>query len=204
MLADCGYECVLADPAWNYTNKGVGGSGKSGAHLQYPTMSLDDLCALPVKAITAPNAVLFLWVTMPLLRQSFAVMSAWGFTYKTCAFTWVKTNKKAPTPFWGMGFWTRSNAELCLLGIKGKPKRVSARVHSLIQSPIEAHSRKPAETRDRIVSLMGDIPRIELFARGDNNDGWDRWGNELAGPRTLIPKGDTGATPIGHSLTPSV
>jgi N6-adenosine-specific RNA methylase IME4 len=105
-------------------------------------------------------------------------MDAWGFTYKTNAFTWVKTNKKAASLFWGMGFWTRSNAELCLLGVKGKPKRIAANVHSVIQSPIEAHSRKPSCTLDRIVTLMGDRPRLEMFARGDRCDGWDRFGNE--------------------------
>jgi N6-adenosine-specific RNA methylase IME4 len=178
MLIGCNYEIISADPCWTYTNKGVGGSGTSGAHLQYPVMGLTEIAALPVNAITAENSVLFLWVTMPLLRQAFTVMDAWGFTYKTNAFTWVKTNKKAASLFWGMGFWTRSNAELCLLGVKGKPKRIAANVHSVIQSPIEAHSRKPSCTLDRIVTLMGDRPRLEMFARGDRCDGWDRFGNE--------------------------
>ena len=80
--------------------------------------------------------------------------------------------------FWGLGFWTRSNPEICLLAVKGKPKRVSASVHSVIQAPIEQHSKKPAETRDRIVQLMGDVPRVELFAR-QTAEGWDCWGNEV-------------------------
>ena len=98
--------------------------------------------------------------------------------YKTCAFTWVKQNKKSDSLFWGLGHWTRSNAELCLLAIKGKPKRISAKVHSVIMSKIREHSQKPDEARDRIVQLFGDVPRIELFAR-QKVDGWDSWGNEI-------------------------
>lgn len=107
-------------------------------------------------------------------------MRSWGFEYKTCAFTWIKQNKKADTLFWGMGNWTRANAELCLLGVRGKPKRMDAGVHSVIMSHIEEHSKKPAETRDRIVKLMagGGLPKIELFAR-QCIDGWDCWGNEV-------------------------
>lgn len=89
-------------------------------------------------------------------------------------------DKKADTLFWGMGNWTRANAELCLLGVRGKPKRMDAGVHSVIMSHIEEHSKKPAETRDRIVKLMagGGLPKIELFAR-QSIDGWDCWGNEV-------------------------
>ena len=100
------------------------------------------------------DSVLFMWVTMPFLEEAFDVMRSWGFEYKTCAFTWIKQNKKADTLFWGMGNWTRANAELCLLGVRGKPKRMDAGVHSVIMSHIEEHSKKPAETRDRIVKLM--------------------------------------------------
>ena len=117
---------------------------------------------------------------MPKLDEVFALISAWGFEYKTCAFTWVKRNKIAPTWFWGMGRWTRANAELCLLATKGSPKRVSAGVHSIIDTPIGKHSAKPAIVRDRIVELCGDLPRIELFAR-DRVSGWDAWGNEVSG-----------------------
>jgi N6-adenosine-specific RNA methylase IME4 len=87
-------------------------------------------------------------------------------------------NKSGKGNFWGMGRWTRANAEVCLLGTKGKPKRLSAGVHSVIETPIQRHSQKPDEARIRIVKLMGDIPRIELFAR-ETAKGWDSWGNEL-------------------------
>jgi N6-adenosine-specific RNA methylase IME4 len=133
---------------------------------------------LPVKNIADKNCVLFLWVTMPKLNECWDLITNWGFEYKTVAFTWVKKNKIQPSWFWGMGRWTRANAELCLLATKGKPKRISASVHSIIDTPIQKHSQKPNEVKDRIISLVGDLPRIELFARS-KTDGWDVWGNEV-------------------------
>jgi N6-adenosine-specific RNA methylase IME4 len=115
---------------------------------------------------------------MPKLNEVMEVIKAWGFEYKTCGFTWVKKNKIADTWFWGMGRWTRANAELCLLATKGKPKRINAGIHSVIDTPIEKHSKKPVEVRQRIEDLVGDLPRIELFAR-ETADGWDSWGNEI-------------------------
>lgn len=152
-------------------------------------MNIDDICNLPVKNIASENCVLFLWVTFPTLLDSFKVIEAWGFNYKTVAFVWVKHNKKTPTLFWGMGFWTRANAEICLLATKGKPKRISAKVHQVIISPIEEHSKKPNEIRKRIVDLIGDLPRIELFAR-QKTDGWDVWGNEVDSDIKLLEDGD--------------
>lgn len=105
-------------------------------------------------------------------------MKAWGFDYKTIAFVWIKQNKRTDSLFWGMGYWTRANAELCMLATKGHPKRQSARVHQVIISHIQEHSKKPEEARDRIVQLIGDLPRVELFAR-TKSDGWDVWGNEI-------------------------
>lgn len=109
-------------------------------------------------------------------------MESWGFIYKTAAFVWVKTNRKSSTPFWGMGAYTRANAELCLLGVTpgfnaGEAIK-SHSVHQIIESPVKAHSVKPDETRKRIVELMGDVPRIELFAR-QHAPGWDVWGDEV-------------------------
>ena len=106
------------------------------------------------------------------------MIHAWRFTYKTAAFVWVKTNTKSGTPFWGLGSWTISNAEVCLLAIKGHPKRISKSVHQVVLSPVERHSRKLDLVRERIVALMGDVPRIELFAR-KKVPGWDAWGNEV-------------------------
>ena len=141
-------------------------------------MTLDDIKALPVREIADENCALFMWTTIPFLRHSFDVMDSWGFQYKTVAFVWIKKNRKADSLFWGNGYWTRANAELCMLATKGHPKRESAGVHQVIISRIEEHSKKPQEARERIVNLMGDIPRIELFAR-QKTVGWDVWGNEV-------------------------
>ena len=170
------YSIIYADPPWTYRDKAL--AGKRGACCKYPVMTLDDICALPVETITCKNCYLFLWVTMPKLNECWKVITAWGFTYKTCAFVWVKTNKIKPTLFWGMGRWTRANAELCLLATKGKPKRMSATVHSVVISPVREHSRKPDEIKNKIVTLCGNLPRIELFAR-QHTKGWDCWGNEI-------------------------
>lgn len=170
------YNIIYADPAWSYKDKAL--AGNRGACCKYNVMTINDIENLPVKDIAADDCVLFMWVTMPKLNECFEVIKKWGFEYKTCAFTWVKQNKKSNSLFWGMGRWTRANAELCLIATKGKPKRKSAKVHSVIISKIREHSRKPDETRDKIIELCGDIPRIELFAR-QYADGWDCWGNEV-------------------------
>jgi N6-adenosine-specific RNA methylase IME4 len=141
-------------------------------------MGFEDICALPVGDIAAKDSALFLWATFPTLPQAFQVIDAWGFTYKTVAFVWVKRNRKTPGLFMGLGYWTRANAELCLLATKGNPKRQARNVRQIIDTPIGRHSEKPSETRDRIVSLMGDIPRVELFAR-QKTPGWGVWGNEV-------------------------
>ena len=147
-------------------------------------MGIEELCALPVSEITEKDCVLFLWATFPQLKEALQLIKAWGFTYKTVAFVWLKTNKKALTWFYGLGFWTRGNAEICLLATKGHPKRQAKNIHQLIISPIEEHSKKPEEARKKIVALMGDIPRIELFARKES-PGWDVWENEVKSSITL-------------------
>ena len=128
-------------------------------------MSIDELCALPVAELAATDCVLFLWATFPQLPEALQLIKAWGFHYITVAFVWLKRNWKSPSWFYGLGYWTRGNAEICLLAIKGKPKRKSAGVHQFIISPIEQHSKKPDEARQKILALMGDLPRVELFAR---------------------------------------
>ena len=125
------------------------------------------------------NCVLFLWCTFPKLPEALKLIEAWGFTFKTVGFVWIKQNKSGKGYFLGLGWWTRSNAEICLIAVKGKPKRKSASVRQLLFSPVEEHSKKPDEARDKIIELMGDLPRIELFARRET-PGWDVWGNEVA------------------------
>ena len=133
---------------------------------------------MPVADLAAPDSALFLWATFPQLPEALRLIEAWGFNYKSVAFVWLKKNKKADSWFYGLGFWTRGNAEICLLATRGHPKRANAGVHQVILSHIEEHSKKPEEARSRIVRLMGDVPRIELFARS-RAPGWDVWGNEV-------------------------
>ena len=171
------YEVIYADPPWSFKAWSAKGMGRS-AEKHYPTMAAEDINTLPIGKLAAKDCVLFMWATFPMLREAFSVLNAWGFTYKTVAFVWVKQNRKTPSMFWGLGYWTRANAEICLLATKGNPKRKSAKVHQIITSPIEAHSKKPDIVRDKIVELVGDLPRIELFAR-QQAPGWDVWGNEV-------------------------
>lgn len=173
------YNIIYADPPWQYHVWSKKTGNKRSAESHYPTMQKKDIQDLPIQNICDKDTVLFLWVTAPCLLEGIELITKWGFKYKTIGFTWIKQNKKANSLFWGMGYYTRANTELCLLATKGKPlKRLSRSVHQVIMSHIEEHSKKPAETRERIVKLFGDIPRIELFAR-QKIEGWDYWGNEV-------------------------
>lgn len=143
-------------------------------------MKLEDIYHLPVADIADRDCVLFLWVTFPFLKEGLETIKRWGFNYKTCAFNWVKRNKKMDSWFWGLGFWTRSNSEICLLATRGNPKRKSCSVHQICDARIMGHSEKPEEIKERIVALCGDIPRVELFARKPTA-GWVSVGNEIDG-----------------------
>ena len=173
------YKIIYADPPWQYkvwSRKGLGRSAES----HYRTMNIEDIINLKgfINEISDENCILFIWVTYPCLKEGLKVIEQWGFQYKTCGFTWVKKNKKSNSWFWGMGYWTRANSELCLIATKGKIKRISKKVHQIIDTPIEEHSRKPAIVRDKIIELVGDLSRIELFAR-EKVPGWDVWGDEV-------------------------
>ena len=186
-MSEVKYSVIYADPPWSYKDKAL---QRGGAERHYRTMSIDDLKQMPVPSLCADDCILFMWATFPKLQEGLDLISAWGFEFKTCAFVWIKTNKKTVTAqtsflpsdsfdsFWGMGRWTRSNAEICLLATKGEPKRINADVHQVIYSPIDKHSKKPAETRDRIIRLVGDLPRLEMFARSAPI-GWDVFGNQV-------------------------
>ena len=168
------YNIIYADPPWSYKDKKCNGA----CEFHYSTMDIKDICKLPIQGITNKDCVLFLWVTYPMLKEAMELIEAWGFKYKTIGFQWVKQNKSGNGFFFGLGRWTRGNTECCLIATKGKPKRVDNSVGQLIISPLQEHSKKPNEAREKIVKLMGDIPRIELFAR-QYSDGWDCWGNEV-------------------------
>ena len=170
------YNIIYADPPWMYRSelKGINMGGKPN----YELMTIKDICKLPVKKIADTNCMLFLWVTFPQLQEGLDTIKAWGFTYKTLGFSWIKLNKKNNKPFFGIGYYTKSNCEVCLIGVKGKPIKKSNCVSSVVMTPREGHSKKPDIVKDKIVELCGDIPRIELFAR-QRTEGWDAWGNEV-------------------------
>jgi N6-adenosine-specific RNA methylase IME4 len=170
------YGAILADPAWTFKVYSEKGKDRS-AEKHYSTMTLRNIMDMPVADLAAPDCALFLWVTMPQLIEGINVMESWGFLYKTCAFSWMKTNSKSPGLFTGMGYWTRSNAEICLLGTRGKPKRLNKDVKQAILEPRREHSRKPDCVYERIERLVGG-PFLELFSR-TQRPGWDVWGNEV-------------------------
>ena len=159
------YKIIYADPPWSFRTWSCKGKERS-ADRHYECMKKKDIQNLPVSELCEDDCVLFLWVTFPCLEEGLELIKKWGFTYKTFGFTWIKQNKKNNNLFWGMGYYTRANTEICLLATKGKPlHRTSKAVHQVVISKIREHSRKPDEVRERIIKLFGDIPRIELFAR---------------------------------------
>jgi N6-adenosine-specific RNA methylase IME4 len=170
------YKIIYADPPWNFNFQKRKGLSDEAKGKLYPTMKGKDIVALPVKELADKDCFLFLWVMNSELPLAFECMREWGFNYKTVAFTWVKTTKN--TYHFGGGNWNRSNPELCLIATKGNTIRKSASVRNLVISRLREHSRKPDEVRDYIIQLVGDLPRIELFAR-QKTEGWDVWGNEV-------------------------
>jgi len=193
------YSIIYADPPWPYHNPQDGNPARGGK--TYPTLTMTQIKALPVQRIAAPDCALFLWATFPKLKEALEVIEAWGFRYITCAFCWVKLNPTGKLLrggrkgkdvllrkgiYSGMGYWTNGNAELCLFAKQGRPKRQARNVKQIVIAPRGRHSAKPPEVRDRIVRLMGDVPRVELFAR-EVVPGWSCWGDEV--PTTISFEG---------------
>lgn len=177
------YQLVLADPPWPYNSRAHHSKTRfgGGVHSQYPVMSLEDICSMPVAQVVDDTALLFLWTTGPHLMNAGKVIEAWGFEYTTLGFTWIKQNRKAPTLFFGPGFYTRANAEVCLLGRRGKQALKPLKsVNSAVVHPIMEHSKKPETIQDRIEQAYPSLSKIELFARRER-PGWKCLGNELAG-----------------------
>ena len=178
------YGAILADPPWQFTNLWNTPAGPNrGDAAHYSTMTIKDIAELPVADLAAKDSTLFLWGIWILLPQAFDVISSWGFTYKTCAFDWMKAHNGQIEMFrddadvqMGMGYWTRANTEPCLLATRGKPKRLNADVRQGIIAPRRQHSRKPDCVHERIERLVAG-PYLELFAR-QQRPGWDCWGNE--------------------------
>lgn len=183
---------IYADPPWHfktYNEKGRQRSPdwrpfKGSPSIHYDTMSAEDISTLPVAELAAEDCALFLWICWPLLIEAIDLIQAWNFTYKTCAFAWTKAHAGQVEMFQddmegqiGMGYWTRSNSEVCLLAVRGTPKRLSKSVRQTIIEPRRQHSRKPNCVYERIERLVAG-PYLELFAR-TRRPGWTSWGNEI-------------------------
>lgn len=164
------FDVLCADPPWAYSNSGFDQSAAS----QYPTLAIDAIAALPLTDPTFPkaadNSVLFLWATSPLLGDSFAVMSAWGFTYRA-SLVWAKD--RAP----GIGWWVRTKHELLLIGERGG-FHPAVMPESVIAARAGRHSEKPSEFYTLIESMYPQFRRVELFARVAR-PGWAAWGNQV-------------------------
>jgi len=167
------YGAICADPPWRFDTWASQPSHIKGRSVynHYVTMPLATIKALPVLDFAARDCALFLWTTDTHLDRSLEVITAWGFTFKTVGFYWVKTNAVAGSYFTGCGWWTRCNPEMCLLATRGRPKRLDNSVKKLIVAPRREHSRKPDEAYDAIKRLVAG-PYLELFAR-TRRDGWD-------------------------------
>lgn len=159
-------------------------TGPGNRNADYQTMTIEEIAALPVGEIAAPDCALFMWGIWVLLPEALDVIKAWGFTYKSCAFDWMKANASQPDMFredsdvqMGLGYWTRANTEYCLLATRGSPKRLSKSVRQGIIEPRRQHSRKPTCVYERIERLV-EGPRVELFAR-NTRPGWSSWGNQV-------------------------
>ena len=163
------YGVIYADPPWRYDHSIT---KSREIENQYPTMTVEEICALPIVDMCAKDSVLFLWSTSPKLAESLQVVQSWGFTYKTCM-VWVKDKI-------GMGYYARQRHELLLIATRGKPgtPAVEDRPDSVIDAPRGRHSQKPLQARETIERMYPNHKRVELFAR-QMSAGWDSWGNEV-------------------------
>jgi N6-adenosine-specific RNA methylase IME4 len=163
------YSLIYADPPWRYEHAKT---KSREIENQYPTMALDEICALPVDSFAADDCTLLMWTTSPKLAESMEVIHAWGFNYRTCA-VWDKERM-------GMGYYFRQQHELLLVATKGSPgvPDPSVRVSSVFRfKRDEKHSSKPVEVAEAIEAMYPNAKKIELFCRSPR-DGWDVWGNQ--------------------------
>lgn len=170
------YQIIYADPPWSYNDK-MSGHSFSLDH-EYQTQDIEWIKKLPIKDIADENCILFLWAVSPQLQEAMDVIKAWGFKYKTLGFCWVKEYRDGGLFVKNLGRYTMGGVELCLLATRGHPQRQLKNISQVVFEARGRHSEKPIKVRQRIVELMGDIPRIELFAR-QKTEGWDVWGNEV-------------------------
>jgi len=172
------YQIIYADPPWKTKTFKQRKDGWLSRDLEYPTMTFTEICELPVKTLIDEDAILFLWCVESEIPRVAELMLAWGFTFKQVGFVWHKKAKTTDGQNSTFGSYTRRSTELCFLGTRGKYLVKSRAVEQFISEPKRRHSQKPDEIRSRIVKLVGDIPRLELFAR-QKTEGWDVWGNEV-------------------------
>lgn len=172
------FGAILADPPWHFAMWSTKGRDRCPDSKHYQTMSTEEIAALDVRRLALDDCALFLWITWPMLKEGLFVLEQWGFQYKTCAFAWMKTTKPPIRVLvYGTGYWTRANTEVCLLGTRGKPKRLNNNIGQAILEPRREHSRKPDCVHERIECLVAG-PYLELFAR-NRHKGWRAWGNQL-------------------------
>lgn len=181
------YGVVLADPPWNYNNAGCRGAAEN----EYPTMTDEAICDLPVSELAADNAALFMWTTWPKLQQGLDVIKAWGFDYVT-GLPWIKVVGIPSTNLWGelvfkaqygVGFWVRGCTEPLLIARRGNVSPASGDLVGLLSENLR-HSRKPENVYHIAERLPG--PYVELFARRPRA-GWDSWGNQITNNVDLAP-----------------
>tara|TARA_Y100000310_G_scaffold69685_1_gene65236 strand:- start:1540 stop:2430 length:891 start_codon:yes stop_codon:yes gene_type:complete len=162
------YQVIYADPPWQFNNEGFAQS----AEQKYPTMSIKEICDIPIKEKIGEKAVLFLWVTNAFLEEGLSVCKEWGFNYKT-NMVWIK--KKGPT----IGWFTKSRHELLFIATKGEGMHPKEKFNSWFESKVTKHSKKP-EIIYEMIKKMYKGPYLELFARSiQKRKGWTYWGNEM-------------------------
>lgn len=176
------YDIILADPPWDFRVWDPDTGHDRSAESHYPTMTIEDLCNLPVGDLAAPNCALFLWAVWPSIFKYVPRLlhkDNWNFTYRTEAWVWVKAKRSGFGHHFGMGYYTRANTEPCLLAVRGNMPVAAHDVPALIYSPVREHSRKPDEQYTKIERLYPDQRYIELFARHKGRPNWHYWGNEV-------------------------
>jgi N6-adenosine-specific RNA methylase IME4 len=166
---------IAIDPPWPFTLWSERANRAVTEH--YDTMLLDQIKALPIRALAALNCAIFCWVTWPFMPVWSPVLEAWGVTYSGLGFDWVKLNANGEGLHWGTGYGTRANPEPCILAKIGSPLRLDEGVHSVIMAPVGAHSEKPDEAYRRMQRLYGG-PYLEMFARKPREN-WTTWGDEI-------------------------
>jgi len=187
------YKLIYCDPPWQFSNKKTGGSMKSGADAQYPTMTIDDLKRMDIQSIADKDCLLVMWWVGSMPQEAIDLVHAWGFTIKNMnGFVWNKLTKHEK-PFFGMGFYTRAGSEGCIVATRGKPKIVNHGVRAvsclemdnhIYSRSVGKHSAKPGVFRKKAMQLVGNVPRLEMFARAEVA-GWDVFGNEVDNSITI-------------------